>query len=151
GEGSSKGNATGRTSTTAIAGADGSVRSNDSIDLTLKPAPPLPSVRGNGGLGVRRDGPELKAEGRGTYSHDDSPWRAKIDHDGSVEFDDKVIPVPRIGMGDEGRPTIEIPFDVNDTLLRALGEDPYAYEKRKFLAETKELRGHMAEVACKEN
>jgi hypothetical protein len=56
-----------------------------------------------------------------------------------------------VGINDFGQPTVEIPLDLTDTLMRIGGDDPYGYEKRKFLAATQELRGQMAEAACKEN
>lgn len=96
-------------------------------------------------------GPNLEPSGGGTYRHEDSMFRARIEADGTVELEDKIVPVPSVGMNAEGRPSVEIPLDATDTLMRILGDDPYAYEKRKFLAATQELRAQMAERACKEN
>jgi hypothetical protein len=135
-----------------------------SLDLDVHAEPSTPpwersgsELAGNGGGGGavtlegEKKGPELEESGGGAYSHDDTTFRAKIARDGTVELEDKLIPTPRLEIDENGRPRISIPLDVTDTVMRLAGQDPYAYEKRKLLAETQELRAEMAEAACKEN
>lgn len=40
--------------------------------------------------------------------------------------------------------------DLNDEILRLFGDDPYAYEKRQFMEQTREVRLKMAIAACAE-
>lgn len=136
----------------------GDVRKNISLELPIvAPQPDLLGSSGNRIGGVGNSGKDDTAVGRlkpkagGEYAYDDSTFEAKINRDGTVEIEDKLVPYPRIGVNEDGEAVLEIPLDLTDTIMRIAGEDPYGYEKRKFLAETQELRGRMAEAACQEN
>ena len=39
---------------------------------------------------------------------------------------------------------------ITDAILRAMGSDPYAYEKQKFAEATREQRAEMADASCKD-
>ncbi len=54
-------------------------------------------------------------------------------------------------IDDEGRPHIVFRLDLNDLILRALGDDPYAFDKRKLAQATAPARDAMARAACKED
>jgi hypothetical protein len=92
----------------------------------------------------------LEPSGDGTYVHKDSHFYAHVDIDGTVDFEGHGRG-PSVGSGTDGsRPALSIPMDVNDALLGATGQDPYGYEKRKFMAATQGLRFDMYDRACKE-
>jgi hypothetical protein len=107
----------------------------------------LPQSSGGDGGALAK----IQPKAGGEYHYDDTTFEAKINRDGTVEIEDKWIPYPSVGLNEEGELVLEIPLDLTDTIMRLAGEDPYGYEKRKFLAETQELRGQMAEAACQEN
>jgi hypothetical protein len=131
------------------------------VDLELHALPdalPEPIARAetgrSGASGSARMSPgggagALEPSGEGTYLHRDTHFHAHVDYDGTVDFEGHGRS-PSIGSDDEGRGTIKIPLDVTDMILGAAGQDPYAYEKRKFMAATQGLRQAMYDRACKE-
>lgn len=63
-------------------------------------------------------------DGRGGVTMD-------VEEDGSIaKFRDPTV--KHVGLG--------IVFDLSDSVMRALGEDPYAYEKRRLMDETRDAR-----------
>jgi hypothetical protein len=80
----------------------------------------------------------LRRDRKGGLVYSDIRFTARISRDGSVTFDDR-------GASYDGR-RVALVFDVNDMIMRARGEDPYSYEKRKFLAATWDLRMRMRVV-----
>ena len=48
-------------------------------------------------------------------------------------------------------PAATFSIDLNDAILRAIGDDPYGGIKRDILKKTRELRERMADEACKED
>jgi hypothetical protein len=77
----------------------------------------------------------LTSLGKQGYVYDGSNFQAHITIDGSVSFDDKYV---RDFKGLSGT------FDVNDLIMKGKKEDPYRYQKQKFLAATAEKRALMA-------
>lgn len=72
---------------------------------------------------------------------------AKVDGDGAVSFKDPgavedLRPSAAVGLGVAGK------FDLNDQVARAMGDDPYAYAKRKYREATFEDRLCLAEKAA---
>jgi hypothetical protein len=71
---------------------------------------------------------------------------AKVAGDGAVTFKDpgavEDIGLGKVGVGIAGK------FDLNDTVARAMGDDPYAYAKKKFAEATFEDRLCLAEKAA---
>jgi hypothetical protein len=65
--------------------------------------------------------------------------KAKIAADGSIAFEDP--PSAKLVAGKEG---IGARFDLNDLVARAIGEDPYSYEKGRIAEATREARLCMA-------
>jgi hypothetical protein len=59
------------------------------------------------------------------YTHEDAAFTAQVGRDGSVTFEDRWT------------------FDLTDFVMRRRGEDPYRYEKAKFLAATFDERVQM--------
>jgi hypothetical protein len=103
-------------------------------------APPPSRFRAN-------PGPSLgDARGGGRYEKDRAAFKAHVAADGSVKFKDKpnwqsegVSLTPLGGLIYAAR------FDVTDYVYREIvGDDPYLYEKMKFLDETREVRDGMA-------
>ncbi|MCA9665651.1 MAG: hypothetical protein KC503_08685 [Myxococcales bacterium] len=71
---------------------------------------------------------------KGNLVFRDTAFTAVITPDGSLRFDDK----PNFRWHGTGAT-----FDVTDAVLRALGNDPYGYEKRRFARATAALRVRM--------
>ncbi|MCK6548673.1 hypothetical protein L6R52_22710, partial [Myxococcota bacterium] len=131
-------------------------RAPGSIDLSLaaRPGPDAPAlVDRPTDVGARDDDEArrlgLRAGGGGTYGYEDTHFRAKIGRDGTVELEDR-LPMPRVGTKD-GLPSVELPVDLNDTIMRLAGDDPYQYEKAKMMAATRPLREKLADAACRED
>jgi hypothetical protein len=74
---------------------------------------------------------ELKDDG---YHYDGPSFSAKIRMDGTVSFDEHAI---RDFKGLSGG------FDITDLAMRAKKQDPYRYEKEKFMELTAKLRGDL--------
>jgi hypothetical protein len=91
--------------------------------------------------GVPPERYQLVPSGNGRYDYDDPlRFKAEIKRDGAVTFRDR-----HVVFGG----TV-ILFDLTDELMRALGQDPYRYQKQKFLEATFERRAQMAEEDRKE-
>lgn len=82
----------------------------------------------------------LKLEGDG-YHYDGPSFSAKIAMDGHVTFDDHSI---RDFKGLSGG------FDLTDLAMRGHKQDPYRYEKEKFMDNTSKLRGELTAKARKD-
>jgi len=79
----------------------------------------------------------LKLEGDG-YHYDGPSFSAKIAMDGKVTFDDHSI---RDFKGLSGG------FDLTDLAMKGHKQDPYRYEKEKFMENTQKLRGELTTKA----
>ena len=147
GTGPTVGTGTGRTK-------DG--RDLSSLDLNAKVAVPRFEDQGPGVvLELEEKDPKRKPTKDGGWKYDDTAFGAHVRADGSVTFDDRgnseVDLMPDgVKGGFDGQPSAEWTIDVNDWIMSALGDDPYSYEKRKFLEATREERLAMARAACGE-
>jgi hypothetical protein len=84
---------------------------------------------------------QLVPSGNGRYRYDDPlRFKAQIARDGAVTLEDRHAAV--VGP--------MVLFDLTDELMRALGQDPYRYEKQRFLEATFERRVQKAEEDRKE-
>ncbi|MAQ18036.1 MAG: hypothetical protein CMN30_24965 [Sandaracinus sp.] len=83
----------------------------------------------------RRPPPELEPQPDGSLRFQGHVFEATIRPDGTVAFVD-APPVQGNGVG--------LTFDITDRIERAVGNDPYAYERRWFLESTQELRDDLA-------
>lgn len=81
----------------------------------------------------------LKRESDG-WHYDGPSFSAKIGTDGAVSFDDHSI---RDFKGLSGG------FDVTDMLMRGKKQDPYRYEKEKFMEHTSKMRADLQQKARK--
>jgi hypothetical protein len=81
----------------------------------------------------------LKRESDG-YHYDGPSFSAKITMDGAVSFDDHSI---RDFKGLSGG------FDITDLAMKARKQDPYRYEKEKFMENTAKLRAELTTAARK--
>ena len=74
---------------------------------------------------------ELKKQKDGSYESEKTTYVAKVSQDGNVKIVDKPNIQPE-GLGAR--------FDVTDALMRAVGQDPYAADKLRFLDRTRDQR-----------
>jgi hypothetical protein len=81
---------------------------------------------------------ELKDDG---YHYDGPSFSAKIKMDGTVSFDEHSV---RDFKGLSGG------FDITDLAMRGKKQDPYRYEKEKFMELTAKLRGELQSRARKD-
>ena len=81
----------------------------------------------------RREPPKLQRHRDGTYRYRGQAFRAIVEKDGSVTFDDGY------------RQGATLRFDIADAMMRRRGEDPYRLEKNWFLEGTAELRQELLE------
>lgn len=94
----------------------------------------------------RRAPPALERTDGGGYVHEAAGYRAYIRRDGSVAFQDRIAHPDGsldFGSGDANAAGFHFTpfrFDVTDMMLKAMGEELYAPEKRWFLEQTRELR-----------
>lgn len=139
--------------------------------------PPPPSPLALPGPGSPSPTPRARSElipdGNGTYRADDSVFTAKIDRDGRVHIEDKPnlqVHLPGLGgiaehlgnwaedpYGTAARDeratetgTVRVlhgSFDLNDWLMRSLGQDPYLRRKALFLDRTRAQRAKMSAAA----
>lgn len=91
-----------------------------------------------GGVGAKRylsvrDPPKLRRHQDGTHHYKGHAFKAVVEKDGSVSFDDGY------GQG------TTISFDISDLMMRRRGEDPYRVEKDWFLEGTAEFRQELFE------
>lgn len=75
-----------------------------------------------------RDPPELRRHRDGTHHYQGHAFKAIVEPDGSVRFDDGY------GQG------VTVRFDITELMMRRHGEDPYRVEKNWFLEGTSEFR-----------
>ena len=80
-----------------------------------------------------RDPPKLRRHRDGTHRYQGHAFKAIVEPDGSVTFDDGY------GQG------VTVRFDITDAIMRRRGEDPYRVEKNWFLEGTQELRQELFE------
>jgi hypothetical protein len=103
---------------------------------------PIPPLRPAGGRHPLGDG--VAPDGDGGYRDDHITFTSRVDRDGSVHFHDKA----NIGVDDAGVLPLLIfmsgHFDITDAIMRAHGEDPYRYEKARFMDATRDERAGMA-------
>jgi len=76
----------------------------------------------------RREPPSLQRHQDGTYRYRGQAFKAIVEKDGSVVFDDGY------------RQGTTLSFDMTDVIMRRRGEDPYRVEKNWFLEGTAEFR-----------
>lgn len=76
----------------------------------------------------------LVSQGRDGFVYSGPQFKARIALDGTVSFDDKNI---RDFNGTSGS------FDLTDLFMKGKKQDPYRYEKEKFLAATAEKRAEL--------
>ena len=81
----------------------------------------------------RREPPSLQRHRDGTYRYRGQAFKAIIEKDGSVVFDDGY------------RQGTTLRFDITDLMMRRRGEDPYRVEKNWFLEGTAEFRQELFE------
>lgn len=80
-----------------------------------------------------RDPPKLRRHRDGTHHYQGHAFKAVVEPDGSVTFDDGY------GQG------VTVRFDITDAIMRRRGEDPYRVEKNWFLEGTQEFRKELYE------
>jgi hypothetical protein len=81
----------------------------------------------------RREPPNLQRHRDGTYRYRGQAFKAIVEKDGSVVFDDGY------------RQGTTLRFDITDVMMRRRGEDPYRVEKNWFLKGTAEFRQELFE------
>ena len=81
----------------------------------------------------RREPPNLQRHRDGTYRYRGEAFKAIVEKDGSVVFDDGY------------RQGATLRFDITDVMMRRRGEDPYRVEKNWFLEGTADLRQELFE------
>jgi hypothetical protein len=81
----------------------------------------------------RREPPRLQRHQDGTYRYRGQAFKAIVEKDGSVVFDDGY------------RQCTTLRFDITDLIMRRRGEDPYHVEKNWFLEGTAEFRQELFE------
>ena len=81
----------------------------------------------------RREPPNLQRHRDGTYRYRGQAFKAIVEKDGSVVFDDGY------------RQGATLRFDITDVMMRRRGEDPYRVEKNWFLEGTAEFRQELFE------
>ncbi|MGB3050514.1 MAG: hypothetical protein WBB42_05915 [Polyangiales bacterium] len=80
-----------------------------------------------------REPPKLRRHQDGTHHYQGHAFKAVVEQDGSVTFDDGY------GQG------LTVRFDLTDAIMRRRGEDPYRVEKNWFLEGTEEFRQELLE------
>ncbi|MGB5312395.1 MAG: hypothetical protein WBN38_10010 [Polyangiales bacterium] len=81
----------------------------------------------------RREPPRLQRHRDGTYRYRGQAFKAIVEKDGSVVFDDGY------------RQGATVRFDITDAMMRRRGEDPYRVEKKWFLEGTAAFREELLE------
>lgn len=147
----------GAASASAGAAATPPRKDYSALDLTVhaRTTAPVPTIGiAIDGGAARRGGDagrvDLEDSGDGTYQHVDHMYEAHVARDGRVEFGGRF---PDVGVGPDarGRLSGRIGFDVTDALMGAAGQDPYGYEKQKFMVATRAFRQEMYDATCKED
>ena len=80
-----------------------------------------------------RERVEPRRRSDGSYAWQGHRFTAIIQPDGDVQFQDRGAAEYDLGSGQGS-------FDLNDLMAGANGQDPYAYERERFMRETEELR-----------
>ena len=80
-----------------------------------------------------RDPPKLRRHRDGTHHYQGHAFKAVVEPDGSVTFDDGYS---------QG---VTVRFDISELVMRRHGEDPYRVEKNWFLEGTSEFRQELFE------
>jgi len=80
-----------------------------------------------------RDPPKLRRHKDGTHHYQGHAFKAVVENDGSVTFDDGYS---------QG---VTVRFDIADAMMRRRGEDPYRVEKNWFMEGTEEFRQELFE------
>ncbi|NNE18875.1 MAG: hypothetical protein HKN10_10400 [Myxococcales bacterium] len=80
-----------------------------------------------------RDPPKLRRHRDGTHHYQGHAFKAVVEQDGSVTFDDGYS---------QG---VTVRFDITDAIMRRRGEDPYRVEKNWFLEGTETFRQELFE------
>ncbi|MEQ8978342.1 MAG: hypothetical protein RL846_10455, partial [Deltaproteobacteria bacterium] len=83
---------------------------------------------------------ELRPQAGGGYVSKHRSFTARIEHDGTIEFEDHIAGYTGLGFW----------FDVTDTVMAIGGDDAYAAAKRRVLEDTRDLRVAMAAEACEQ-
>jgi hypothetical protein len=96
------------------------------------PRAPRPFVPSDDPL---RDRLGMPADGDGGYREERTTFTAHVGRDGHIKFDDKAN-LQLEGLGGT--------FDLTDAVMRAMGDDPYGYEKKRIMERTRETRAGMA-------
>jgi hypothetical protein len=96
--------------------------------------------------GAASAGSALRPDGEGGFRYQDSKFSARIARDGTVELRDE----PNVDFEGLKHGQASFSFDLNDLLAHARGEDPYQYDKQKFLHDTRELRDGLCEQDLKD-
>lgn len=133
----------------ASSGARGAVTRERALELALPvlPGDPIVVPRPREERGASKDVVRLEPQGDGTFRHVERGFIAKIDRDGTVTFDDRSN-VKLGGENSNGKGMIG--FDLTEAVMSAAGQDPFAYDKAKFLEQTRELRNELCDRDRKE-
>jgi hypothetical protein len=113
----------------------------DAVDpLAIQLEPSAPSIAPPAPSAVK---PKLDlVQKGGTYEHKERGFIATIENDGTVSFDDR----SNVHLGGENsRGKAAFGFDFTEAVMSASGEDPFTYEKMRFLEDTRELRAEMCD------
>ncbi len=106
------------------------------------PEPPKPQLLFPSALAGTSlpSGPRLLPRSDGGYEIKEGQFSARIAPDGELTFIDKSAMEKWGGLSYQ--------IDVTDQVMRALGDDPYGYQKNKIRLQTRALRAKMAKAAC---
>ena len=86
----------------------------------------------------------LVANGDGTYTYDWLTFRIDVDEDGTAHIHDKPsLQWGVVGAASDGTLGLGATFDLTDWLMRLHGDDPYLFEKKRFLEETFDMRAEL--------
>ncbi len=123
-----------------IADAQELVRRPEAIDLALQPrastAPHLVLPKQE----KLPDMPRLRPRADGGYDIREGEFSARIAPDGTLTFMDKTALQKWGGLSYQ--------IEITDAVMRAVGDDPYRYQKDQVRRQTAGLRAKMAAAAC---
>lgn len=118
----------------------------EDLDFTIRaptpsiPRPQLILPQGRSGPALA-EGPKLMPRADGGYEIKEGQFSARIAPDGSLTFTDKTAMQKWGGLSYQ--------IDVTDEIMRAVGNDPYGYQKNQIRVQTQALREKMASDACR--
>ncbi|MBI2375831.1 MAG: hypothetical protein HYV07_17695 [Deltaproteobacteria bacterium] len=132
--------------------ASGSVQREAAPTIDLRPSVRIDVPSLVPGASEAEPGPTLEARAGGGGHAKDTEFELHVARDGTMEIEDR-FPVrpPSIRLDEQGQPHVVFGFDFNDAILRALGDDPYGYEKQKLAHATREDRQRLSRAACAED